>query len=275
MEAVDDTVRGAHDVEQHVQLPVVGVLTRSVGLVRLNHAAPEHVQAYRMLRNNLEFSRHVPIRALAVLSAGQGEGKSVTAANLACVYAQHGARVLVVDTDMRRPAVHTLFDLPNERGVADFLAARARPEEMFVQTTTPNVWILPAGRAAEDQMPLFTTQKMADLNRRLDARFDMVIYDTPPILGVSDAAVVTRETVNSILVIQHRRYSREMHRRAAQLITSLGADLIGAVLVGVHPAEAEHCSGYYDRSLDYRAAREQAEQRSGTAPTVPAKSLAA
>jgi capsular exopolysaccharide synthesis family protein len=249
---------------------VIGVLTRSVGLVRLNHALPEHVQAYRMLRNNLEFSRHVPIRALAVLSAGQGEGKSVTAANLACVYAQHGARVLLVDTDMRRPAVHSLFDLPNERGVADFLSTRARPEDMVVQTTTPNLWILPAGRATDDKLPLFTSQRMADLNRRLDARFDMVVYDTPPILGVSDAAVVTRETVNSILVIQHRRYSREMHRRAAQLITSLGADLIGAVLVGVHPNEAEHCSGYYDRSLDYRATREQiAARKSNPAPTPP------
>lgn len=255
IEFLDTSVKKMEDVERFLGLPVLGVIAQKVGLISRGESAPAHIEAYRMLRSNIEFARgDNGSHSLCVLSAGAGEGKSVTIANLACVYAQHGARVLVADSDLRRPSIHQLFGISNEVGLANYLADGLTIEQIIQPTNVPNVSVIPAGGGAPAKaaLPMLTSVRMQELIGTLDKKFDMVLYDTPPVLGVSDAAVTAREVGTSVLVIQHRRYPRNMPKRARQIIENAGGKLLGVVVNNVHVGQDETYYYYHDH-LDQAA----------------------
>ena len=236
IEFLDTSVKKMEDVERYLGLPVLGVIPQEAGLLSGSEASSGHLEAYRMLRTNIEFAKgDATTRSLCVLSSGAGEGKSFTVANLAYVYAQQGSRVLVVDSDLRRPGIHHFFGVSNAIGLAEYLAGTKTMDEIILPTNVENVLIITSGGEGKPKsaLPLLTSHRMEKMIDELSKRFDVVLYDTPPALGVSDAAIMAREVGTSILVIQHRRFPRAMPLRARQLVESGGGKLLGVVVNNV------------------------------------------
>ncbi len=254
-EFLDTSVKKMEDVERYLGLPVLGVIAQRAGLLSRGDAGMAHIEAYRMLRTNIEFATVAGgPRSLCVLSAGAGEGKSLTLANLAIVYAQHGSRVRVVDSDLRWPSVHKYLDVTNDVGLAEYLAGTKSVDEIIKRTSTANVSIITSGGAGagtKSALPMLTSSRMQQLITDVAQRFDVVLYDTPPILGVSDAAVTAREVGAAILVIQHRRYPRNMSLRAKQIIENAGGKLLGVVVNNVHLGQDETYYYYHDQVEHY------------------------
>ena len=253
IEFLDTSVKKMEDVERYLGLPVLGVVPQETHLLSSGEASPAHLEAYRMLRTNIEFANgESPNRALCVISAGAGEGKSFTVANLAYVYAQHGARVLVVDSDLRRPGVHQCFGVSNDLGLADYLGGTKTVDEIILPTNVPNVSIITSGGGGKPKsaLPLLTSNRMRELIEGLRKRFDVVLYDTPPALGVSDAAIMAREVGSSIMVIQHRRFPRALPLRTRQLVENSGGRLLGVVVNNVHLGQDETYYYYYHDHYD-------------------------
>jgi succinoglycan biosynthesis transport protein ExoP len=252
IEFLDTSVKKVEDVEHYLNLPVLGVVAQQSGLLTAGDASPGQIEAYRMLRTNIEFSKgNGATKSIAFLSPGAGEGKSFTIANLAVVNAQHGARVLVVDSDLRRPGVHQYLGVSNDVGLADYLAGTKTIDEIIRPTPTPNVFIIASGSASRTALPMLTSQRMQELVQEASRRFDVVLYDTPPVLGVSDAGIVAREVGTAVLVIQHRRYPRAMSQRAKQMIENAGGKLLGVVVNNVNLGQDETYYYYHDHYERY------------------------
>ncbi|HUK83242.1 MAG TPA: polysaccharide biosynthesis tyrosine autokinase [Verrucomicrobiae bacterium] len=265
LEILDTSIKRMEDVERHLGLPVLGVVARQAQLLSRGDASPSDIEAYRMLRTNIEFAKGDGAgKSLCILSAGAGEGKSFTIANLACTYAQHGERVLVVDSDLRRPGIHEYMGVPNTVGLADYLAGTKTVDEIIQPTGVPNVSVITSGIGASAALPMLASQRMEQLMQNVSQRFDVVLYDTPPVLGVSDAAVMAREVGTAILVIQHRRYPRAMSLRARQVIENAGGKLLGVVVNNVNIGQDETYYYYHDHYERHLPARD------GEPPSAPA-----
>jgi capsular exopolysaccharide synthesis family protein len=209
-----------------------------------------------MLRANVEFARGPDgPKSIALLSAGAGEGKSFTITNLACVYAQHGVRVLIVDSDLRRPSIHKNLNLSNTTGLTDYLSGQKGIDEIIQPTNIPNLFAITAGGGGQTKaaLPLLTSQRMDALINHVARQFDIVLYDTPPVLAVSDAAIVANEVGAAILVVQHRRYPRAMSIRAKHTIEHAGGRLLGVVVNNINLGQDEsyyYYHDHYDRYLN-------------------------
>jgi capsular exopolysaccharide synthesis family protein len=255
IEFLDTSIKKIDDVERYLGLPVLGVVGQQAGLLGRGDVSTAHLEAYRMLRTNIEFAREEGApTSLCVLSSGAGEGKSFTLANLAYVCAQHGTRVLVVDSDLRRPGIHQYLGASNDRGLVQYLTGSKTISEIIQSTGTPNLSVIAAGSdfTAKEALPLLTSQRMEELIEQVSQQFDMVLYDTPPVLGVSDAAIIAREVGRALLVIQHRRYPRNMAQRAVQIIQNTGGKLIGVVVNSVQVGQDETYYYYHDQSELYQ-----------------------
>jgi capsular exopolysaccharide synthesis family protein len=247
VEFLDTGVKVMEDVEQYLGLPVLGVIPRDVIQLGRPDSSPGDLEVYRMLRANIDFSQpDAQHKSLAILSAGAGEGKSFTVTNLAFVYAQQGSRVLVVDSDLRRPTTHKLLGVDRHDGLSDFLSGGKRVEEIIRTTNLTNVWLIPAGSPKSSQLalPLLTSQRMQQLIKDVSQRFDVVLYDTPPVLGISDAAIIAREVGNAVLVMRHQRFPRHVSLRARKLVENAGGKWLGVIVNHCHVGQEE--AYYYD-----------------------------
>jgi len=254
IEFLDTSLKIMDDVERYLGLPVLGVIPQKALLLSASSSSQLHLEAYRMLRTNLDFSYPgTGSKSLAILSSAAGEGKSFTVANLAFVYAQQGLRVLVVDTDLRRPTSHKYYGIDRGNGLADYLAGVMPLEDVIHQSSQPNIWMIPAGesKSAKAALPLLTSQRMRGLIPKLAQRFDVVLYDTPPVLGISDSAIVAREVGLAILVVQHRRYPRALSQRARKMIENAGGKLLGVVANNVRVETEDSYYYYHEHHYDY------------------------
>jgi polysaccharide biosynthesis transport protein len=248
IEFLDTSVKIMEDVERYLGLPVLGVIPQQTVLLTRPDASPAHLEAYRMLRTNIDFTlvegEH---KSFAVLSAGASEGKSFTLANLAFVFAQQGSRVLVVDSDLRRPSVHKNLGVSADNGLSDYLTGSKTVDDIIRPTNIPNVSIITAGtgESAKAALPLLTSQRMNQLIQEVSHRYDVVLYDTPPVLGISDATVVAREVGSAILVVQHRRFPRAMSQRARKMVENAGGRLLGVVVNNVNVGKDDSYYYYY------------------------------
>jgi capsular exopolysaccharide synthesis family protein len=172
--------------------------------------------------------------------------------------------VLVVDCDLRRPRIDKIFAVNNEAGLADFLVGATAADAVILATSIPNVYVLPAGSAANGKtaIPMLSSHRMQELVNALRAHFDIVLYDTPPVLGVSETAVLARDVGQSFMVIQHRRYPRHMSRRARQIIDQSGGKLLGVLINSVEVTQADTFFYYHHQYEDYLRAP---DTRRGTA----------
>ena len=252
LEYLDTSVRTMEEVESFLQVPVLTVVPQKIRLLPQTPDAGADAEAYRILRTNLEFNR--PSRAantVTFVSGGAGEGKSTTLANLAWTFAQGGYNTLIVDADLRRPTQHRIFGEDNEQGLSDFLAGRAELDKLLKKTSLHGLTILTSGQTPGDASGALNSPRMLELVEQVKRRFDIVFFDSPPILGVSDASVLVHILDLSIAVVQHRRFPRAMLRRVKQAVENAGGRLLGVVLNNVD-IRHDQCYEYYTSYYSYR-----------------------
>jgi succinoglycan biosynthesis transport protein ExoP len=249
LEYLDTSVKTMEDVESFLQAPVLAVIPQNIHLLAQTPDASVDAEAYRILRTNLEFNRKSSdANSVTFVSGGAGEGKSTTLANLAYTFAQGGYNTLIVDADLRRPSQHRIFGLSNDKGLTDFLTSDLDLEDVVQTTSQPNLFMLTSGRLPSDAVGVLNSQRMMDLIAQVKNRFDIVFFDSPPILGVSDASVLVRALDLTIVVVQHRRFPRAMLQRVKQAVENVGGQMLGVVLNNVdvrHDQYYEYYTNYY------------------------------
>jgi polysaccharide biosynthesis transport protein len=249
IEYLDTSVKTIDDVERALQAPVLAVIPQNVGTILFEGPESPHAEAYRVLRTNILFARKDPSwNAATVVSGGAGEGKSTTLFNLATIFAQNGSRVLVVDSDLRRPSIHKIINVSNNIGLTNYLLKQNSLEEVIQRTTLATLDVMPSGKLPSSSMGILSSPQMKGLISELKRRYDFVFFDSPPIMGISDAAVLASEVDMVVQVIQYRRYPQPMTIRAKQMIQKVGGNLLGVVLNNINMSQDEnyyYYSGYY------------------------------
>lgn len=202
-------------------------------------------EAYRSLRTNLSFANlDHKLHTILVTSAGPEEGKSTVLANLAVVEAQAGRQVIIVDADLRRPRQHELFGVANSEGLTTMLADENGLLQPPLQpTAVPGLQILTSGPQPPLPAEMLASERMGRAIAALAARADLVLFDAPPVVAVTDAAILAPQVDGVLLVINADRTRREHAQRAQQLLQQVNAHIIGSVLNNVVPDSG--LSSYY------------------------------
>ncbi len=261
LEYLDTSVKTMDDVENLLGVPVLAIIPKNVKLLHKEPSDTPDAEAYRILRTNIEFNRKNPeANVLSVASGGPGEGKSTTIANLAYISAQGGYSTLIVDADLRRPTQHSIWDVSNNVGLTNYLTTDMPLAEAIVPTTVENLSLLPSGILPSDAVGILNSQRMSDLIAELKSRYDIILLDSPPMLGVSDASVLASEVDQTIIVVQHRRFPRAMLTRVKQAILGVGGSVLGVVLNNVD-LKHDQTYYYYTNYYGYYQPRDRAGRR--------------
>ncbi|MBK6797624.1 MAG: polysaccharide biosynthesis tyrosine autokinase [Acidobacteria bacterium] len=206
------------------------------------------VEAYRMLRTSVLLSTAGnPPKTILITSSQPGEGKTTTAVNTAISLAQLGAKVLLIDADLRRPTVHKTFKLQHARGLSSYLSGRSRVEDMIIKLSTPNLSILPSGPIPPNPAELISSDRMKDMLRHLSETYDHIVIDSPPLINVTDPVILSTMVDGSIIVVQAGRSTKDLIRRARQELSGVGAKVFGVVLNNVDVKREGYDEYYYHR----------------------------
>ncbi len=267
IEYLDTSVKTLDDVERYLQIPVLAVIPKDVSMLIKSKGDTADAEAYRILRANVEFNKpDGNANTFTLVSGGPGEGKSTTLNNLAFTCAKGGYNVLVVDADLRRPTQHNLFEVDNDFGLTDYLTGKADLEEITRTTKIDNLSFIPSGQIPDGAVGILNSQRMVEMIAKAKGLYDLVFFDSPPILGVSDGSVLASEVDVTVMVVQHRRFPRAMLQRVKQAVQHAGGTLIGVVLNNV---DTKHDEGYnyYNTYNDYYnpTKRENAQRETATA----------
>lgn len=218
-----------------------------VTLIANSEAKSPVSEAYRTIRTNIKFSNIAgkELKTIMLTSAIPNEGKSTTISNLAVVMAQAGHSVVVCDCDFRNPTQHKIFNLTN-KGLSNCVATGSNVMDIIQRTSIPNLYVLTSGPVAPNPSELLASQNMVDIFKELKQHFDYVLVDTPPIMPVTDAAVVSGKVDGTIMVIASGTVSPAIAVEAKTRLEQAGAHLLGVVLNKVDVAGNSHYGyGYY------------------------------
>lgn len=248
IEYLDDTIKVTQDLPALLGTSLLGLIGRhdnksKRAIVNMQDSRSPIAEAYRMLRTNIRFAMvDETIRTLLITSPSPSEGKSTTAANLAMVMAQAGHRTILVDADLRRPVQHQIFGLTNREGLTTALIEREKSiEEHLKPTTIPDLMVLTSGPMPPNPSELLGSQRMQDLLALLQTQAEYVIIDTPPVLAVTDSALLAGSVRGVMLVVRAGVTRLEAARRAVSQLSSVQARIVGTILNGVK-ADGD---GYY------------------------------
>jgi capsular exopolysaccharide synthesis family protein len=251
LEYFDTSFRNVADVEARLQLPVLGVIPFQRNPLGSVDDDPANIEPFRVLHTNLNLAL-TPGRphALVLFSAGPGEGKSTTLHRLAALMAAGGERVILIDSDLRRPTQHRLAQRPKNPGLSDCLLGEKTIEEVTQLGISPGLDFIPSGGHPGFTLGLLHANRLRDLIAILRTRYDKIVFDSPPIIGVSDTSVLTKVADGAILLVQHRRNPQSMVLRAQQIVEALKTPLLGVVLNQV-PLHSGEDYGYYTNNYAY------------------------
>lgn len=231
IEYVDTSVKTVEDIEKFIGSTIIGIIPQKVRPLPDEGSDSPHAEAYRVLRMNMELSKKLGGgNTMCLTSGGAGEGKSLTLFNLAYICSQAGKKVLVIDSDMRRPTQHKMFKVSNRLGLADVLLDKATIDEVIMPSIVSTVDFMPSGKLPSVAHGALNAQRLRAIIDHVKTKYDYVFFDSPPIMGVSDAAILCSEVDGVLLVIQHRTYPRAVSGRAKTMIENAGGNLIGVVL---------------------------------------------
>ena len=247
-EYMDITIKNSEDITSSlIQLPVLGSVPR-IKLdgknIRTKIDADRVVEkdslcmaseAYRSIRTNLLFSLKDSdsSKSLVITSSVPREGKTISAINLAIMMANSGERVLLVDSDMRRPRVHTIFNMDNKIGFSNYLSGEINFEEVIRYSGIDNLSIVPAGNISHKSAELISSNNAKLFLEKANARFSKIIFDAPPIALVTDAAVLSGLCDGVILIAEANRTTRGLLNNSKELLCKVGANIIGVILNNV------------------------------------------
>ena len=230
----DTSIKTLEDAERSLGLPVLGVIPQDAGLLIMQGGDSPDAEAYRILRTNIELKKDLfKATTIVVVSANAGEGKTTTLSNLAFVFAQAGYSTLMMDADLRRPRLARYAELKSEVGLSSYLAEGYELKDVVFQTGHPNLYMLPSGPIPVDPSGLIGSHRMQTLMTEVSRRFDIVLIDSPPVLGVSDASLLVSRADATLLVLQPRKMPIKALQRAKTLVQNAGGQLMGLVMNNV------------------------------------------
>jgi capsular exopolysaccharide synthesis family protein len=253
-EYMDNRIKTPEELESHLGLATMGLIPKLAAThasgdpLIINNGVPANFsEAFRGLRTNVLFSSaEVGGRVLVVTSTGPGEGKTLVTCNLAIGMAMAGQRVLLIDADMRRPRAHQALRMDRDPGLSNFLVGAARATEVVKETSVRNFHVMPAGTPPPNPAELLGSKRFADFLTALQARFDLVIIDTPPVMAVTDAAVIGYRASGVLFVIAADATSRHAAQTALDQLEHAHVRFVGAVLNRVDlEGNAYYYSKYY------------------------------
>ncbi len=249
IEAMDDTL-SPDDITRQLKLPVLGIITRhNVGEKPVTSTQPRSPvsEAFRSLRTNIQFaSVDRPIRTLLVTSPSPEDGKSTVAANLAVILAQSGREVALVDADLRRPRVHKVFGLSNRQGISGlFVQPKLVINGTMQSTQVPGLSAITSGELPPNPAELLGSEKMFEILQNLLEEKDVLVIDTPPVMAVTDAAVLAPRVDGVIMVVKPGTTKFMACRQAVDQLEQVGARILGLVLNNVEIKRSGYKYAYY------------------------------
>ncbi len=252
LEYFDTSFRDVADVETRLRLPVLGVIPFGRDPQGKTDDDPVELEPYRVLHTNINLTIQPPgeARSLVIFSAGPGEGKSTTLHRVARLMGAGGERVILIDSDLRRPTQHRLAMRNKDPGLSELLLGQKTLDEVIQKNISPGLDFIPSGDVAGFALSLIYGNRLREIIKTLKGRYDKLVFDSPPIIGVSDASVLVSAVDSAVLLIQHRRNPQSMVLRAQQIVEGLKTPLIGVVLNQV-PANAGGDYGYYTNNYAY------------------------
>lgn len=264
---LDRTVKSQADIEAVVGLPFLGMipsikdvektaakasaeelprLLRERDMYIITHPRSPVAECHRALRTNITFmSPDKPLARLLVTSAGPREGKSTTAVGIAVTMAQSGKRILIMDTDMRRPRLHHAFGVPNDRGVSTYVVGECPIEDAIKHTDVPGVDVMPCGPIPPNPAELLHTERFRELLDHLTRRYDRVILDSPPVIAVTDATVLSTITDGVLMVVKAGHTTKDMLAQAKRRLADVNANVLGVVLNDLDIEKRQYGYDYY------------------------------
>jgi capsular exopolysaccharide synthesis family protein len=249
LDYLDDTLKSPDDLSQVLGLTALGSISRINGrnyrdkLITSQDLFSPTAEAYRMIRTNIQFmSVDQPANSIVITSSLPGEGKSVTAANLGIVIAQAGHKTIIVDADLRKPTQHQIFQVPNLVGLTDLLRSTESEIESYLRKTdTDNLYIISSGTLPPNPAELLSSQRMRQVIANLNEVADVVIYDSPPALIVTDATVLSKQVNGAILVTRAGKTRSGVVKQTISNLRQASVHLLGGV---INQAAAKR-GGYY------------------------------
>ncbi len=271
LEYMDTSIRTIGDIEKYLSWPVLGIVPRFEQTIK-GKASDSEIQpvvskfpksasaeAYRTLRTNIQLADlDNPPKFLVVTSAIPLEGKSTTALNLAVALAQKEGKVLVVDADLRKPTIHKVLHLDNSSGLADLIVNNSELAASVKQSKEiDNLWVLTSGSVPSNPSELLGSSRMKALVEQMKKEYEYVILDTPPLISVSDSAILASQADGIIMVIRPGKVKGEIGRHTKELLERIGTPVLGCVFNGV---ESSHRNYYYYNYYHYYAGSEGEEK---------------
>ena len=252
IDALDDTIKDPEEIRKKFNLSILGMIASHNGAAEMPITQSEPrspvSESFRALRTNLTFAgvdRH--LRCILVTSATPQDGKTTVSTNLAVVMAQGERQTLLVDADLRRPRVHTMFGLLNRTGLVNLFIRAPETLPDFIQPSgLPGLSVLPSGSLPPNPAELIASQKMTQVMNWIVDKYDVVIIDTPPVLAVTDAVALSRSVDGVVLVAKPGVTKLSAFRQTVEQLQTVGASILGVVLNEVEPSSRKY-GYYYDR----------------------------
>ncbi|CAI3346770.1 CpsD/CapB family tyrosine-protein kinase [Enterococcus cecorum] len=218
--------------------------TNPVNLITLLNPNSSISEQYRTVRTNLQFAvaGDQPLRSMAVVSSGPGEGKSTSSANLAVVFAQAGRRVLLVDADMRKATVHKIFGLSNEVGLSNLVSGQQSASSVIQPSGVDNLSVMTAGPTPPNPAELLNSHRMNVVIEELYQMFDLIVFDLPPVMTVADGLIMASKTDGTVVVIREGVTRKDSIIEAKNRLIQAKARILGVIYNGV---EQMNESSYY------------------------------
>lgn len=272
----DTSVKTLEDAERSLGLPVLGVIPQDAGLLILQGGNSPDAEAYRILRTNVELKKALfKSTVYTIVSANAAEGKTTTLSNLAFTYAQAGYTTLMIDADLRRPRLARYAELKSEVGLTNYLTGEMALKDIIFLTGEDNLYLMPSGPLPTDPSGLIGSYRMEQLIAEVSKKFDVVLIDSPPVLGVSDASLLVSKSDATLLVLQPRKMPLRALLRAKELIKNAGGNLMGLVMNNVDisgDTQYQYYTTYYsyysadDSRRDKVASTKERKQEVKSAP---------
>jgi succinoglycan biosynthesis transport protein ExoP len=256
---LDDTLKKPEEIANQLGLPILGVIERH----EVEEGSPitatlprtPFSEAFRSLRTNIQFaSVDKPIHTLLVTSPSPAEGKSTIAVNLGVVLAHSGRKVIVVDGDLRRPRVHKVLGITNKTGLSDlFVQDSIHLSGIIQETSIENLFALTTGELPPNPSELLGTEKLELILEKIKEEFDSVIVDSPPVMAVTDSAILSPKVDGVLLVVKPGVTQMAVAKQCVELLQRGGAKLLGVVLneVNLQGSRYYYYKGYYYASRNY------------------------
>lgn len=255
-EYLDNTIKTFEDVEKYIQLPFLGSVPTIEGkyselekdrFVHLQAKTPIS-EAYRAIRTGILFSGSAEkdLKAIIITSPGPQEGKTTTLCNLGIIMANSGGSVLLVDSDMRKPRLHIVFDQKNNIGLSNFLTGQTDFDEIIKKTDIENLYVVTCGFHPPNPSELLGTKRMGEFVEKAKAKFDKILFDSPPINVVTDASILAGMMDGTILVVESGKTTRNAIPRVKQLLKDAKAKVLGVLINNTH-IEREKYYYYYGK----------------------------